>query len=338
MKRAQRAAAELERAWYRWHSGRGPHSGPMLTVTSYVGYSLTEPVGEPRVVLGVTASDAELLADLLEQRAPAPLPVPPQAPPVLAEPSGLRADTRGDARGDVRGRQPEPTVSRPTAPASGASGQAVITHGTEPQPVPADPGGPAEAGGTAPAPDSAPVADRANGQRRTVAEADEASGDAADGLRAHLLPSPAVPPGTGPLALAASAARLEAETRIRAARSTPDRAQADSESARRPEAAAGARTRYSADRGESGGRTGGLPEDLSEDPAELASAWGGPAFGRAQEDRTALVRLRRKLAGSADDRPMMPAEAAEGRRARPARAYPVQRMPRMKRQSALPGA
>lgn len=72
---AQRAAARLEDAWDRWRTSRGPHEGSAGEVSSYVGYSQKEPRGRPRVVVGVDADEAELLAALLDsgcaQRAPA---------------------------------------------------------------------------------------------------------------------------------------------------------------------------------------------------------------------------------------------------------------------------
>jgi hypothetical protein len=64
--RAQRAAAELERAWNRWRTAYGPCAEPLAPVSSYVGYSLEEPWGEPRVVFGVAAEEAEQLAALLD--------------------------------------------------------------------------------------------------------------------------------------------------------------------------------------------------------------------------------------------------------------------------------
>src|SRR6266704_2568049 len=63
--RAQRAAAELERAWDRFRTAHGLGAEPLAPVSSYVGYSLEEPWGEPRVVFGVAAEDAEQLAALL---------------------------------------------------------------------------------------------------------------------------------------------------------------------------------------------------------------------------------------------------------------------------------
>ncbi|HKS70811.1 MAG TPA: hypothetical protein VJQ45_10340, partial [Ktedonobacterales bacterium] len=66
--RAQLAASALEGAWQRWRVGHGDVVDPMPTVSSYVGYSLQEPWGQPRVVFGLAAEDAEQLAALLERR------------------------------------------------------------------------------------------------------------------------------------------------------------------------------------------------------------------------------------------------------------------------------
>ena len=60
--RAQRAATMLERAWERWRATQGLEAEPMPPVSSYVGYSIEEPWGRPRVVFGVNAEDAERLA------------------------------------------------------------------------------------------------------------------------------------------------------------------------------------------------------------------------------------------------------------------------------------
>ncbi len=65
--RAQLAAAALEGAWHRWRVVHGLAADPMPTVSSYVGYSLEEPWGQPRVVFGLAAEDAEQLAVLLER-------------------------------------------------------------------------------------------------------------------------------------------------------------------------------------------------------------------------------------------------------------------------------
>ena len=62
MLRAQRAATELERAWDRWRTMHGLGGDPLPPVSSYVGYSLEEPWGQPRVVFGIAAAEAEHLA------------------------------------------------------------------------------------------------------------------------------------------------------------------------------------------------------------------------------------------------------------------------------------
>jgi hypothetical protein len=108
--RAQLAASALERAWQHWRLVHGLVADPMPAVSSYVGYSLEEPWGQPRVVFGLASSDAEQLAALLDRhdcigpvhamiaaktgveaavdsggRDDQPLLVPRQAPSMLAE-------------------------------------------------------------------------------------------------------------------------------------------------------------------------------------------------------------------------------------------------------------
>jgi len=66
--RAQRAAVELERAWQHWRTMHHPEAGPPPPVSSFLGYSMEDPWGQPRVVFGLAASDAEQLAALLDPR------------------------------------------------------------------------------------------------------------------------------------------------------------------------------------------------------------------------------------------------------------------------------
>ena len=66
VQRAERAANALERAWGQWRSQHGLGAPPPTPVSSYVGYSLEEPWGQPRVVFGVAAEEAEMLASLLD--------------------------------------------------------------------------------------------------------------------------------------------------------------------------------------------------------------------------------------------------------------------------------
>jgi hypothetical protein len=65
--RAQRAATRLESAWEQWRALHGLAVAPAQPVVSYVGYSLNEPWGEPRVVIGIDADEAEFLADFLDR-------------------------------------------------------------------------------------------------------------------------------------------------------------------------------------------------------------------------------------------------------------------------------
>ena len=63
--RAGYAAARLEQAWERWRALHGL-SGSSDSLASYVGYSNQEPMGQPRVVIGVDAAEAEFFAEFLE--------------------------------------------------------------------------------------------------------------------------------------------------------------------------------------------------------------------------------------------------------------------------------
>jgi hypothetical protein len=65
--RAQRAATRLESAWEQWRALHGLAVAPGQPVVSYVGYSLKEPWGEPRVVIGIDADEAEYLSEFLDR-------------------------------------------------------------------------------------------------------------------------------------------------------------------------------------------------------------------------------------------------------------------------------
>src|ERR1035438_2172733 len=65
--RAQHAATRLETAWEQWRALHGLAAAPGQPVVSYVGYSLKEPWGEPRVVIGIDADEAEYLAEFLDR-------------------------------------------------------------------------------------------------------------------------------------------------------------------------------------------------------------------------------------------------------------------------------
>jgi hypothetical protein len=113
MLRAQRAATELERAWDRWRTMHGLDTEPLPPVSSYVGYSLEEPWGQPRVVFGIAAAEAEHLAALLDRH--------DCAGPVYAAmtSSGARTEQAGSVRAvDTerrRGRVHVPAQAKPGA-------------------------------------------------------------------------------------------------------------------------------------------------------------------------------------------------------------------------------
>ena len=92
--RAQRAATMLERAWDRWRAAHGLAAEPLPPVSSYVGYSIEEPWGRPRVVFGVDAADAEKLATLLQDCAAPPQQAMDEARPRIPA-QGRTADLNG---------------------------------------------------------------------------------------------------------------------------------------------------------------------------------------------------------------------------------------------------
>jgi hypothetical protein len=119
--RAQRAATRLESAWEQWRALHGLAVAPGQPVVSYVGYSLKEPWGEPRVVIGIDADEAEYLAEFLDrdecaqrgQQVPsqqvqlpqAQLPqVPAPAGPAAAGTAAVRSASSGKADRVTAGR------------------------------------------------------------------------------------------------------------------------------------------------------------------------------------------------------------------------------------------
>lgn len=115
--RAQQAAAELERAWDRWRTLHGLGIDPPPPVSSYVGYSLEEPWGQPRVVFGIDAREAEQLAALLDRHdcnGPVYASVASLAVTRTAETAEARAPEADRQQG--AGRVRVPTQAQPVAP------------------------------------------------------------------------------------------------------------------------------------------------------------------------------------------------------------------------------
>jgi hypothetical protein len=185
VQRAERAAFALERAWDRWRTMHGYGSDPLPPVSSYVGYSLEEPWGQPRVVFGVDAEEAELLAALLDGHdcvgpvhaeltassewrraaangmgtAPWPpadqLSIPAQAPQPGSEmlPTASQTDVDGGPAESATSTLPGPDVRAPGGTDGAASGATATDVGAEAKAsdgVPSDSGpldrGPSDSG------------------------------------------------------------------------------------------------------------------------------------------------------------------------------------------------
>jgi len=124
--RARYAAIRLEQAWERWRA-RHQLAGPPDPLTSYVGSSMREPMGEPRVVVGVGAAEAAFLADFLDQEEHG------RGGQAEAPPGGEAVPVTGDATA--------------AAPQAGPSAMAARLQDEPPDP----PAGEADAGSGAPA-------------------------------------------------------------------------------------------------------------------------------------------------------------------------------------------
>jgi len=96
--RANAAAVTLERAWERWRIVHGLPATARSPVSSYVGYSIEEPWGSPRVVFGVDAGEAELLAALLEHHECTGQSYQPGPAASVLDQPGHAGDTRSEER------------------------------------------------------------------------------------------------------------------------------------------------------------------------------------------------------------------------------------------------
>jgi hypothetical protein len=238
VRRAERAATALEQAWMHWRVRHGLGAGPPPPVSSYVGYSLEEPWGQPRVVLGVGADEAERLAAILEgqdfvgpvyagvtarpeQDQPAALPGGPPGRTITESRLGIPAQLRPHA---VRARADlatEPAVSPGSASQRGDRSAArppdAAAHLKDPviRPpeadvpatlVPGQPGieslRPLPAGQDSPWPDEAPLA--ADGQPSWALPAIEMEADA---VASGNLPASDGPAGKVPRARARPASK-----------------------------------------------------------------------------------------------------------------------------------
>jgi uncharacterized membrane protein YgcG len=130
--RAQQAATALESAWCHWRGMHGLGADSQPAVSSYVGYSLEAPWGQPRIIFGVSAEEAEQLAVLLDRHdCVGPVHASVGAKPVGATshdgPSSQAADPARN--GGPAHSQPEGGVVRVPAPAPASAGQQPLPAG-----------------------------------------------------------------------------------------------------------------------------------------------------------------------------------------------------------------
>jgi hypothetical protein len=135
--RAQRAATQLERAWDRWRAMHGISQEPMPAVSSYVGYSLEEPWGEPRVVFGIEAGEAEQFAALLDRHDCAgPVYAGLASRPGTRSESGQELITATELGRVVVPSQAQPTVAEREAAWREATWREAMPREQEPAPPP----------------------------------------------------------------------------------------------------------------------------------------------------------------------------------------------------------
>lgn len=161
--RAHRAAATLEQAWERWRIRHGLTAGPM-PVSSYVGYSIDEPGAHPRVVFGISADEAEILAALLDSHdfagpgdgpGPSTRPGPAEYGPGYPHPAAAAAAGVSTAPRSRTGPRRRPYTPRPIPPprsAGLAAGPGEERPATPSAPLSAGPDPSQAAGQDVPAP------------------------------------------------------------------------------------------------------------------------------------------------------------------------------------------
>src|SRR5690349_10228312 len=123
--------------WEQWRALHGLAVAPGQPVVSYVGYSLKEPWGEPRVVIGIDAAEAEYLAEFLGrdecvQRGQVPLQAGPLQSGPLQQARDIAAELVGWNPGEVPGPLPEQFASWP--PGGGATRNFARSAGSQLRP------------------------------------------------------------------------------------------------------------------------------------------------------------------------------------------------------------
>jgi hypothetical protein len=295
--RAQLAAGALEESWRRWRTAHGLEADPMPAVSSYVGYSIEEPWGQPRVVFGLGAQDAEQLTALLERHE--------CVGPVYAAVATSSATREPQARAIARpGPLPVPRQGQPSA------------EGRPMGPASADYEEPVYRQAAAAIQEAAAVRGGEAGEPIAAGDDPLALGDPADGAT-----------GMGELARAASAARVEAEARIRAARTDHGDEIADGDAA---DDNGYAPNKASAPQDAMQVRATDVLEPLPE--PEPASGAYSPPDGEPDQD----PELGDEPEMSADGHPGSSANGGT-RRGRGSRGYSMPKISRTKRPGPVPG-
>jgi hypothetical protein len=180
VQRAERAATALEQAWMSWREQHGLGADRLPPVSSYVGYSVEEPWGQPRVVLGIDADGAEQLAALINghdcvgpvhagviarpERRQQPATTGQQASASAAGEAGDQAPDPASGQPVAAIRDPDPSAPAAELPAAGHAGRAGLVA-LRPRAVPTS-----SEDAQASVPAQAAVADAETGQPEPVAE------------------------------------------------------------------------------------------------------------------------------------------------------------------------
>jgi hypothetical protein len=168
VQRAERAATALEQAWMTWCGQHGLEVDRLPPVSSYVGYSVEEPWGQPRVVLGICADGAEQMAAILnghecvgpvhagiiarpERRQQSALTMPSASAPSVAEAADQTPDPAAEQplASVLDHDTPAPAAQRPAAGLPGLVAlrpRAVLPSGADEQASVPVQAGPAETG------------------------------------------------------------------------------------------------------------------------------------------------------------------------------------------------
>jgi hypothetical protein len=302
--RAQLAAGALEEAWRRWRTAHGLAADPMPAVSSYVGYSIEEPWGQPRVVFGLAAQDAEQLTALLERHeCVGPVYAAVAISSVAREPQAMAVARSAPLPVPRQGLAT--AEGRPMTPANGDYAEPVFRQAA------------------------------AAIQEAAAARGGQAGDTMAAGEGTAAVEDPALgSTPMGELARAATAARAEAEARIKAART-------DDGDETAPDATVAAAIDVAGDAGHSPNGDSAPPASVQVHATDVLEPLPSPesaagASGVPEDEPDAGAEQADEPETSADERPDSPANSAT-KRSRGSRGYSMPKISRTKRPGSVPG-